>query len=457
MARDIAAQAGQLFVGVDVGGTKIQVSVVDGSGLIVDRYRTPTPRGVSQDDVIDAIEAAIRDTLAEEGLSPKDIAAIGVAVAGVVDPKRGVVIVTPNMNLTGADISPRLEDALGVPVVLGNDTNLGTLGERWLGCGRNARSVFGILVGTGIGGGFVRGSKLLRGYRNSAAEIGHMIIQPGGPECGCGSEGCFESLASRTAMERDIRQAVAEGRKTVLSDLLQGELGVIRSGKLRDALAEGDKLVMDVLRRASKTIGLACVNIRHLMDPEVIFLGGGVVEACASFMLPIVQEVVDGDPLAGSRPARPVMVAALGDDAVVLGAVALAKIHVGRNPFRKRFRVKPIYPKCSTGEPGRITFGKKTLSRDARVKVNGKAKKRKKKYMADTPHHVSLDEIQKLVDGGPEELHIAAPDATDIHLPHEAKVYLDHRGIRLVLSPLSEVAETFNKSKKRRAALVMIT
>lgn len=326
------------YLGVDVGGTKIQASLVDESGTVLGRQREPTPRDVSPRHVLDAIAQLIIKTAQQGDLELDDLSAIGLAIPGVVDPDSRRVIVTPNMNLTGLPVGERLEKRLGVPVALGNDCNLGALGEAWLGAGRKAQSLVAIFVGTGIGAGFVRRGKLWRGARESAGEIGHIVMQIGGPQCGCGNSGCLEALASRTAIERELRQAMAAGRETVLTEWLGNELAVIRSNQLRRALELGDSLVADVMRRAAEVLGYACLTVRHLIDPELIVLGGGVIEACGDFLLPIVRAVVASDRLRGARRGGEVVLSALGDDAVALGAVALARKLAGRSPFKKKLR-----------------------------------------------------------------------------------------------------------------------
>ena len=162
---------------------------------------------------------------------PRNSRAMGVAIPGVVDPELGRIVVTPNMTLTGVALGSHLEARFHVPVALGNDCNLGALGETWLGSARRASSALGIFVGTGIGGGFVRKGKLWRGAREAAGEIGHIVMQIGGPKCGCGNHGCLEALASRTAIENQLRAAVGAGRQTVLTELLGGDLQVIRSAR----------------------------------------------------------------------------------------------------------------------------------------------------------------------------------------------------------------------------------
>ncbi len=325
-----------LYLGVDVGGTKVQASVVRESGEILARQRCQTPRNEEPERELCAIESVIEDALAASKKKLRDVQAIGIAIPGVVAPQQGRIIVTPNMNLSGVRISKHLRRRFGVPVAVGNDCNLGALGERWLGAARNAKSAFTILVGTGVGGGFVRKGKLWRGAREAASEIGHIVMQMGGPVCGCGNRGCLEALASRTAIERDLREAVNNGRSSIVTELTGGDLTVIRSRVLRKALEAGDSLVTEVMQRAAEVLGYACLTVRHLIDPEVIVLGGGVIEACGDFVVPIARQIVEADRLPGAREGGRVVVSALGDDAVVLGAVALARATAGRNPFGKR-------------------------------------------------------------------------------------------------------------------------
>ncbi len=289
----------RLYIGMDIGGTNIQASLVRESGLIIISERVLTPRDNNVESVVGAIETAVKNVMEKSGISSGDLKAIGIAVPGVVDPDRGYVAVTPNLCLSGVSLGPLLEERFKIPITLGNDGNLGALGETWLGSARKANSVLYVCVGTGIGSGLMLRGQLWRGCRESAGEIGHMIMQTGGPKCGCGNLGCLEALASRSAIERDIREAIAAGRKSIIAELAGGDLSVIRSGMLRKALAAGDELVLEVLRRASEVLGYACLNLRHVVDPEVIVLGGGVMEACGDYIVPIVEGIVGQDPLPG--------------------------------------------------------------------------------------------------------------------------------------------------------------
>jgi len=454
------AKKPRLYLSVDVGGTKLQASLVEEAGTILGRLRDSTPRGGGPEQAVVAIERIIEKLLKEKGLSPGELTALGLAIPGVVDPDEGRIVFTANMALSGVEIRSHLEARFHVPVALGNDCNLGALGEAWLGSARRARSAVAILVGTGIGGGMVRKGKLWRGARESALEIGHTIIQIDGPVCGCGNHGCLEALASRTAIEKQLRAAIAEGRQTVLTEIVQGNLEVIRSRALRQALEAGDPLVTEVVHRAAETLGYACINVRHLIDPEVIVLGGGVIEACSDFILPVVENIVASDGLPGAREGGRVLLSALGDDAVVLGAVALARSLAGRSPFKKRFAVDPRYPRLVWSRRGEIRAGGKLYSRDVIITGEGKVKKRKKPpedHDNAARHALQLKEIEKACRGGPEVLFVGTGESGAMTLSEEALRFLRHRSIDCKALPTPQAVEAYNKSSKRKAAIMHVT
>ena len=343
----------RLYLGVDVGGTKVQASLVHESGGIVERERRTTPRTGGPEQVLAAVEKVMDDVLKKGKVTAADLTAVGIAVPGVVDPDNARVVVTPNMSLTGVAIGAHLESRFHVPVAVGNDGNLGTLGETWLGSARQAKSALGICVGTGIGAGLVQNGKLWRGARESAGEIGHIVMQIGGPKCGCGNCGCLEALASRTAIERDIRDAIAAGRTSMLSELTGGDLSVIRSGAIRRALEAEDPLVTEVLRHASEVLGYACLTVRHLIDPEVIVLGGGVIEACSDFMMPIIENIVGSDRLPGARDGGQVLLWCTGAVApgASKGGLAMSS-RPGTGTLRSNFSGRtPSFPSATCHVP----------------------------------------------------------------------------------------------------------
>jgi glucokinase len=452
-----SAKALRLYLAVDIGGTKMQSSLVDESGTVLARQRVSTPREGGADEVIAALHEAMQRVLAEQGVSAKKLSAIGIAVPGVVDPDAGRVVVTPNMALSGVDLRQQVETVFRVPVALGNDCNLGALGEAWLGAARNADSVVAILVGTGIGSGFVRGGKMWRGAREAAAEIGHIVMQIGGPQCGCGNFGCLEALASRTAIERQIREQIMAGRPSMLHDILQGDLTLIRSNALRKAAEAGDALVVEILSRAAEVLGHACLTVRHLIDPEVIVLGGGVIKACHDFMLPIVERIVGGDRLPGARDGGRVLLSALGDDAVVLGAVALAAECVGRNPFKKKHRVTPAYPTVEFRRAGEIVVGARTYFEDVFIRVDGTVKNRKIADAELAVRQMGVDEMSRICKGGPSAVFIGTGASGGLELTDEARRYLEQRSIEHHQMPTGEAATAYNRCRVRKAALLRVS
>ncbi len=450
----------ELFLGVDVGGTKIYAALVKKAGRIVGRARRPTPRNAAPEVVVSAIIQTVDDVLAKKDVKPKFISAIGLAIPGVVDPDAGLIVEAPNVNLSGQDIVAPMEEHFNVPVAMGNDVNLGMLGEKWLGAAQLAQSAVGIFVGTGIGGGVIVDGKLVRGARESAGEIGHMILQINGPQCGCGNKGCLEALASRSAIERDIRAAVAAGRRTILKRITRGDLSTIRSSMLKRALNRNDTLTTEVVRKAAEYLGLACINIRHVLDPDVIVLGGGVIEACGDDILPIVQKVVEGDVLKGARPGGRVVRSALGDDAVALGAASLAQELVGRTPLEDILKELPNYPNITYTSFGEVAIGKRVYKMDIFIRGDGRVKKRDKaavKKQYGTSHKIGPEELDKVCKGNPEVLIIAAGHTGLCALTAEGEEFLRSRGIAFQTLPSPRAIRAYNRVRSRKAVIVHVT
>lgn len=313
------------YLGVDVGGTKIAAGAVSPSGKILGWEKTSTPRRTGAKEIVRVIVRAARDVMRDADLKPKRLKGIGLGVPGIVDAAGEKVLIAPNIALAGYPLAAELRRRFDVPVSLGNDVNLGVLGEQWMGVGEGVENLVGLFPGTGVGGGVVCGGKLLLGAHGAAAELGHVVLDPKGPRCGCGALGCLEAYASRTAVERDLRAGVRAGARTAILELNGGRLDVIKSKVLARALRKRDPLVTKVLRGAAERLGEGCVALRHCFDPELFVLGGGLVEACGEFMLPIVRRRLAADALFKKVGPCKVVRSRLGDDAVVLGAVALAR------------------------------------------------------------------------------------------------------------------------------------
>lgn len=446
------------YIGVDVGGTKIQAALVDATGVVYDRHKRATPRDQGVDGAIFAIEEAIQ-TILDDMPEGAELIGIGIAMPGVVNTDRGLVVITPNMSFENVPLGDLLGKRFSVPVAVGNDCNLGALGEKWLGAARDAESAMAILVGTGIGGGFVQGSNLWRGARESASEVGHMVAEIGGRLCGCGNRGCLETLASRTAVERDLCEAVARGRKTVLTEMLDGDLTLIRSSMLRRAIEQNDELVIEILGRAAEVLGTACLTIRHLIDPEVILLGGGVVEACSEFFVPIVERVILSDQLPGARDAGHIYIAALGDDAVTLGAVALIQLAEGIDPLEAHREVKYKLPPIEQAE-GEYTFKRKKFDGDDfYITLGGKAKRRKNPFhtTADGKREITAHQIAKACKGGPQIIFIGTgTEENEVALSDEVCQFLAARLIECKAMPTAAAIDAYNNATTRRAAFICV-
>ncbi len=312
-------------VGVDLGGTKILAAVVDREGRIVARLKHKTRAERGPEAVIAHLVEICRQVVRKAGLAWEEIGGVGVGAPGPMDPDSGVVYHPPNLpGWEEVPLGPRLAEALQLPVYLENDVNLGTLGEHALGAGRGSRDMVGIFVGTGVGGGVILDGRLHGGMRHAAGEVGHMVVLAEGPVCGCGKRGCLESVASRTAIVRDIRLGIAAGRQSLIPQMTGGNPERLTSGVLARAWRRGDPLVREVMGRAQFYLGVGVASIVNLIDPEVIVFGGGVVEALGDeFLEPI--RVTARQYFIQQREAERVRIvtAALGDRAGVLGAAVL--------------------------------------------------------------------------------------------------------------------------------------
>src|SRR5690242_2074904 len=261
----------EYIVGVDLGGTKILAGIFNSSLECIGmaEVSTKAQRGVAA--VVERIERCIRDAVDKADLNMKQIAGLGIGAPGAVDFSSGTVIFAPNLEgWKDVGLKKDLEKKLDVPVFVENDGNIAVLGVHVAELKAKPKNVVGIFVGTGIGGGLIINGELYSGFNHTAGEIGHMVLEVSGPKCGCGNKGCFEALASRTAIFRKIKDAVKEGQKTVLTEMLGPELEDLRSGDLRKAIKRGDKFVEHIIEEAAEYTGIAVSNLINIFNPEVV-------------------------------------------------------------------------------------------------------------------------------------------------------------------------------------------
>lgn len=328
-------------VGVDLGGTKILAVVVTGERDIVARSKKRTRAQKGCEEVLKRVADTIRGAVAEAGLTLEEVRAIGLGVPGPVDGATGVINAAPNLGWGHVEVAKILGDQIGLPVFLGNDTNLCTLGERDFGAGQGVDSIVGAFVGTGLGGGIVMGGDLVEGANGSAAEIGHIIIQYDGKKANTGWRGTVESLAARPAIVARIVRKIRKGKGSSLAGLVADKLEgadleeagrEIGSGVLGKAYKEGDPVVVKAVDRSAYLVGLGLAAAVHMLNPQMVVVGGGVVEAVGTPYVEKVAEAICANTFPVAHRDLQVVEAALGDDAGVLGAVGLARRRLAAMP-----------------------------------------------------------------------------------------------------------------------------
>jgi glucokinase len=288
--------AKQILVGVDLGGTSLLAVATTPKGKILGEKKRKTRAEEGANAVLTRMVKTIKDTVRDAGAKLKDVRAIGLGMPGPLNPQAGVIYHAPNLGPTWNDlpVTAHLSEKLECPVYLENDVNVGVAGEHALGAAKGFKNVVAIFVGTGIGGGIILDGKLYQGTRFSAGEVGHAVLEADGPLCGCGKHGCAEALASRTAIERDIRAALDAGRESAIPEILERSgQQTMSSSVIAKALEQGDELTQAVVAKAEYYMGLLVANIVNILDPEAIVLGGGIVERLGEQYVEPVRETAE--------------------------------------------------------------------------------------------------------------------------------------------------------------------
>jgi glucokinase len=312
-----------------MGGTKILATVINSSKGIVSRMKKPTNIDGGSKTYIKDIAEIVSNVIDQSRISKNKIAAVCIGVPGSVNPFTGVIGLAPNLGLKNFKIKSALEKIIPYPVLIENDVNLGALGIKNYGVGKSVNNLLAVFVGTGIGGGIIIDERIYRGLNFVAGEIGHMLVKKNGPKCGCGKNGCFEAIASRTAIVNQIVNDVKRGKKKSVLSCLIKKGDRIKSGALYNAVQSGDKVVTKRVTEACEIIGDVLSSITNLMNFDMIVLGGGVIEALEDYMLPIIKREFNNHVLADSAKNLKILSSKLGDDAVIYGGLALANEFLG--------------------------------------------------------------------------------------------------------------------------------
>lgn len=270
-------------IGIDLGGTKILIALVDKTtGEVVHHVKKKTKKDKGPKNIIRKMIEGIEELLQESDIPLQEIESIGVGAAGQVDRENGILIGAPNLDCYDLNIREHLTSHFNLPVYLGNDVEIAAMGEMMFGAAKGCDDFICIFVGTGVGSSIVKNGKIIHGATGTAGEIGHMIVDLNGRQCACGAHGCLEAYASRSAIEKRIEGALRKGRHSVILDYLESGKS-ISSSMIQKSIERDDELVIQCVTEASEYLSGGIASIINFINPKLIILGGGLIEAVDYF------------------------------------------------------------------------------------------------------------------------------------------------------------------------------
>ena len=313
------------WVGFDLGGTKMMATVFDGTFKKVAFARRKTKGNLGMKSGMERIIKTIDDALEQAQLSRKQISGIGVGCPGPLNIDKGIILEAPNLGWSNVPLKSTLKREFKCPVAIANDVDAGTYGEYCFGAAKKARCVLGVFPGTGLGGACIYEGKIFRGKVGSCMEIGHMPVDARGPVSGPGRSGSLESMTSRLAISAQAAQAVYRGQAPALQNMVGTNLADIKSGALATAIAQGDTIIEEIIRHSVRIMGTTVAGVVNLLAPDVLVMGGGLVEALGDIYLDEMRKAIDAEALPAYAASLKICAAKLGDDAGCMGAAALGR------------------------------------------------------------------------------------------------------------------------------------
>ena len=266
-----------LILGVDLGGSKILTAVVNSQGDILSSNESTTRATEGHEAVIQSIVDSSHRVLKQAGVAISELIAIGIGAPGLSNPETGILFTSPNLpgwrNVPLKDI---MQERMGKKTFVINDANAAAMGELYFGAARGARNFVYITLSTGIGGGIVIDGKIYSGAIGGAGEVGHMTIDDEGPICNCGSRGCWETLASGTALAKEARRRIKEGVRTSILEYVEGDVEKVTAQVIHSAAEQGDSLAKELIARTGYYVGVGLANVINIFNPELIVIGGGL-------------------------------------------------------------------------------------------------------------------------------------------------------------------------------------
>ena len=280
-----------LVLGIDLGGTKILTAVTNSQGKMLSRDHSITPANEGQEAVVESILESTGRALNQAGITATNIDVIGVGAPGLSNPETGILFTSPHLpGWHDVPLRDIIEKELGRKAFLINDANAAALGELHFGAGRGARNFIYITVSTGIGGGIIIDGKIYTGSTGTAGELGHMVIDDDGPSCNCGNKGCWETLASGTALAKEARHRIKRGAQTSILELAGGDLEKINAEAIHQAAQAGDNLAEELIARSAYYLGVGLANLVNIFNPEIIVIGGGLSNIGDMLLQPAFEE-----------------------------------------------------------------------------------------------------------------------------------------------------------------------
>ena len=311
-----------VYAGIDVGGTGIQVGVVDEAGHIIAKSSMVTEVGAPYQEQIAGMARCVQEAMDKAGLPMSELKSVGAGVPGLADQKTGMVAYCPNIHWTDVPFREEFQKHIDKPVFIDNDATVAGLAESVAGVSAGSDSSVFLTLGTGVGGGIVINGKVWNGAHGVGSEIGHMILEADGEPCNCGNNGCLERYCSATAIIRMAREQMDNHPDSLILSMAEGDKAKINAKIVFDAAREGDPTAVKVFRRYIRYLGQAIASIVNFLDPEVVVLGGGVSKAGA-FLLDAVRQEVPKYVLYKTMPIARIELARLGPDAGIIGAAML--------------------------------------------------------------------------------------------------------------------------------------
>ena len=309
-------------VGIDLGGTKVLIALVDReTGEVLCSVKKKTKKDKGPKNIIRKMTDGVEELLEEMSVLKDEISSIGIGAAGQIDRENGILIGAPNLDCYDLNIREFISSNFDLPVFLGNDVEIATIGEMKFGAAKGCDDFVCVFVGTGVGSAIVKDGKIIHGATGTAGEIGHIIVDLNGRPCACGAHGCLEAYASRSAIERRIEGALKKGRHSVILDYMESGKSMT-SSMIQKSIERDDELVKACVDEASEYLSGGIASIINFVNPKLIVLGGGLIEAVDYFYKNTIKKAK-----AKSLPVPASKIefkkAALGDFSGVIGAAFL--------------------------------------------------------------------------------------------------------------------------------------